>query len=58
MNWNRFYRSITNPLIKISVIIAARNEEDNIGNLLASIETQTYPRHLFEVIVVDDHSDR
>ena len=42
--------------IKISVIIAARNEEENIGKLLASFEKQTYPNHLFEVIVVDDHS--
>ena len=44
------------PSVKISVIIAARNEEGNIGNLLASIESQTYPKELFEVIVVDDHS--
>src|SRR6187431_354589 len=42
--------------IKISVIIPARNEEENIGNLLSSLEKQTYPNHLFEVIVVDDHS--
>src|SRR6185436_883472 len=42
--------------IKISVIIPARNEEENIGKLLSSIEKQTYPSHLFEVIVVDDHS--
>ncbi|HEY5970102.1 MAG TPA: glycosyltransferase [Chitinophagaceae bacterium] len=41
---------------KISVIIPARNEEENIGNLLSSLEKQTYPNHLFEVIVVDDHS--
>lgn len=43
--------------LKISVIIAARNEEENIGKLLASLELQTYPIHLFEVIVVDDHSE-
>jgi cellulose synthase/poly-beta-1,6-N-acetylglucosamine synthase-like glycosyltransferase len=42
--------------VKISVIIPARNEEENIGILLSSIEKQTYPRDLFEVIVVDDHS--
>ena len=42
--------------IKISVIISARNEEENIGKLLSSLEKQTYPNHLFEVIVVDDHS--
>ncbi len=40
----------------ISVIIAARNEEKNIGSCLASIINQTYPENLFEIIVVDDHS--
>ncbi|HEX6170163.1 MAG TPA: glycosyltransferase [Chitinophagaceae bacterium] len=43
-------------LIKISVIIPARNEEENIGKLLSSIERQTYPKHLYEVIIIDDHS--
>ena len=42
--------------IPISVIIPARNEEDNIGTLLTSIQSQSYPKHLYEVIVVDDHS--
>jgi len=42
--------------LKISVIIPARNEEENIGKLLSSLEKQTYSPHLFEVIVVDDHS--
>ena len=42
--------------VHISVIIPARNEEDNIDRLLTSIQTQSYPSHLFEVIVVDDHS--
>jgi poly-beta-1,6-N-acetyl-D-glucosamine synthase len=44
------------PELKISVIIAARNEEENIGKLLESISSQTYPKELFETIVVDDHS--
>lgn len=42
--------------ITFSIIIPARNEAANIGALLESIEAQTYPRDLFEVIVVDDHS--
>jgi len=42
--------------IKISVIIPARNEAGNIGQLFASIQAQSYPAHLFEVIVVDDNS--
>lgn len=46
-----------NPGLTISVIIPARNEEKNIGNLLQSIQDQSYPSHLFEVIVIDDHSE-
>jgi poly-beta-1,6-N-acetyl-D-glucosamine synthase len=44
------------PRIKISVIIPARNEESHIGFLLAALQQQTYPKELFEVIVIDDHS--
>lgn len=39
-----------------SVIVPARNEAANISRLLHSLQQQTYPPHLFEVIVVDDHS--
>lgn len=42
--------------VKISVIIPARNEEKNIGQLLTALQHQTYPGELFEIIVVDDHS--
>ena len=51
-----FSETDTEPSIKISVIVPARNEEENIGKLLSSLEKQTYPSNLFEVIVVDDHS--
>ncbi len=44
------------PSIRISVIIPARNEEENIGGLLKALQQQTYPKNLFEIIVVDDHS--
>ncbi|MEI9943927.1 MAG: glycosyltransferase [Chitinophagaceae bacterium] len=43
--------------IKISVIIPARNEEENIGKLLNALNEQTYPKESFEIIVVDDHSE-
>lgn len=42
--------------IKVSVIIPARNEEDNIGALLEALHFQTYPKSHLEIIVVDDHS--
>lgn len=48
--------SSSSPQIRITVIIPARNEEENIGLLLQAIQEQTYPKELFEVIVVDDHS--
>ncbi len=43
--------------VKASVLIAARNEEKNIGNLLKSLYNQTFSKELFEVIIIDDHSD-
>lgn len=46
----------TSPKTTISVIIPARNEEQNIGVLLEALHKQTYPPALFEVIVIDDHS--
>ncbi len=40
----------------VSVIIAARNEERNIGPCLESVSRLTYPKELLNVIVVNDHS--
>ncbi|MEO6454772.1 MAG: glycosyltransferase [Ginsengibacter sp.] len=40
----------------ISVIISARNEEENISKCLQSITKQTYPSQLFETMVIDDYS--
>jgi chlorobactene glucosyltransferase len=40
---------------KVSVLVAARNEEATLGPCLASLRAQTYPD--FEVIVVDDRSE-
>src|ERR1700744_4053523 len=44
------------PHTFITVIIPARNEEDNIGALLRTLLVQDYPADRFEVIVIDDHS--
>ena len=40
----------------ISVIIPARNEAVNIKYCLQTIIKQNYPGHLFEILVIDDHS--
>ena len=41
---------------KASIIIAARNEETNIGHCLESLLAQDFPRSQMEIIVVDDRS--
>lgn len=45
------------PHTFISVVIAARNEEAGITSCVLSVLRQHYPEHLFELIVVNDHSD-
>src|SRR5450631_618699 len=41
---------------KISVLVPARNEDKNIGPCLDSLSCQSYPKDLYQVIVIDDHS--
>lgn len=40
----------------VSVVVAARDEEENIGECLTSLLDQSYPKDKFEIIVVNDHS--
>src|ERR1035437_3422524 len=42
---------------KVSVIIPARNEEEKIEDCIDYIYGQSYPGHLYEVIIVDDNSN-
>lgn len=58
-SWNAISDFIplnTTESTTISIIIPARNEEENIGQLLQALQSQTYSADLFEVIVIDDHS--
>ncbi len=41
---------------RFTVIVPARNEEDNIAGCINSVLQQNYPQHLFDIIVIDDHS--
>lgn len=41
---------------KVSVIIPARNEEKHILSCLEAVSLQSYPKHLLEIIVVNDYS--
>jgi len=43
--------------VSVSVVIAVRNEEDNIAHLLSDLIGQTYPKDRYEVIIINDHSD-
>jgi len=44
-------------LMKITAIVATKNEENHIGNCLQSIKEQKFPRKNIEIIVVDNHSN-
>jgi len=45
------------PSTLVTVIIAARNEEKNIGACLKDILEQDFPKEYIEMIVVNDHSE-
>lgn len=42
--------------LAISVVMAARNEAENIGKLLTDLQEQALSNQLWELILVDDHS--
>jgi cellulose synthase/poly-beta-1,6-N-acetylglucosamine synthase-like glycosyltransferase len=42
--------------IKVSILVAVRNESENIRALIKSLSSQNYPTNLLEVILIDDHS--
>jgi poly-beta-1,6-N-acetyl-D-glucosamine synthase len=46
------------PKLTISIVIAARNETLTLPLLLSDLARQNYPSELFEIILIDDHSDR
>jgi len=48
--------SMPPPQVPITVLVPARNEEKNILSCLGSLSRQSYPKALYEVIVIDDHS--
>ena len=50
------FSSTGTPVTSISIIITARNEENNIAACIHSICQQQYPAHLLQIIVIDDNS--
>lgn len=58
-HWRRlplFSSAFSTPSTFLSVIVAARNEEKTLPQLLKALQGQSYPQHLFEIIIVDDFS--
>ncbi len=49
-------RPAQHPQTSITVIVAARNEAGRIGRCVQALRQQDYPDHLFNILVVDDHS--
>lgn len=51
-----FIPSARRGTTKVSIVIAARNEEQHIAELLNDLAAQSYPSGLVEILVVDDFS--
>ena len=43
--------------LNVTIVLALRNEEDNIADLLSDISAQDYSSKLLEFVIIDDHSD-
>jgi len=57
--WKKLYsfeRQQQGVRTKVSILIAARDEEDKIADTIEDILSQEYPKNLVELIVIDDHS--
>jgi cellulose synthase/poly-beta-1,6-N-acetylglucosamine synthase-like glycosyltransferase len=57
--WRRlksYVPSVQDHTTKVTVLIAARNEEERIHLTIEDILAQDYPKVLTEIIIVDDHS--
>ncbi len=50
-------QTISQPLPKVSVIVAFRNEAANLPALLSCLSAQQYPLHRLEVLMSDDFSE-
>ncbi len=46
----------TKPYTRVTILIAARNEEDKLALTIEDILAQDYPKELVDLIVIDDHS--
>lgn len=57
--WHRlvyFTSQKSDPHTRVSIIVAARDEEANINKTIDDLIAQQYPEALTEIIIIDDHS--
>lgn len=52
-----FVKSDVEPKTSFSIVVPFRNEEKNLPTLLYSFSQLNHPKHLFEIILVDDDSE-
>ncbi len=52
-----FVLNDTEAKTKFSIVVPFRNEAENLSQLLKSLNALEYPKHLFEIILVDDASE-
>ncbi|HJM16243.1 MAG TPA: glycosyltransferase, partial [Flavobacteriales bacterium] len=56
--WNKISESKeVNNNNTVSVVVACRNEEQNIKNLIKDVMNQNFDKYRFDMIIVDDHSE-
>lgn len=55
-NWKNHFRE-KNRVPKVSVLVAARNEESDLPILLRSLANLDYPKDQLEILIADDQSE-
>lgn len=60
LGWKRLPAFVPSKTVsghtRVTVIIPARDEEENLPGLLSALQSQSYPAALLEVIIIDDFS--
>lgn len=56
VNWKNYFVQ-KNKKPKVTVLVAARNEEKHLPTLLRSLELLDYPAELLEILIADDQSE-
>jgi cellulose synthase/poly-beta-1,6-N-acetylglucosamine synthase-like glycosyltransferase len=57
IGWKKNKINLSSSIYRVSVVIAIRNEQDNIKRLIKNLKSQDYNKDLYDVIIIDDHSE-